>query len=109
MFLDSQLLLENDFLKTEVYRNGNKFPVHWKSQFQKRNKRYAINGDLNRSWSTSSHFYHEKNEIRSKFLSAGYPMRSVNNVTNDSESKEHDPMIPNFLFNDLNLNQNLLF
>ena len=36
-------------------------------------------------------------------------MRSVNSVTNDSESKEHDPMIPNFLFNDLNLNQNLLF
>ena len=79
MFLDTQLL------KTEVYRKVNKFPVHWKSQFPKRNKRHAINGDLNRSWRTSSHFYHKKNEIRSKFLSAGYPMRSVNSVINDSE------------------------
>ena len=54
-----------------------------------------------RSWRISSNFYHEKNQIRSKFTSAGYPMRFVNSVRNDFESKEHDPMIPNYLFKDI--------
>ena len=27
-------------------------------------------------------------------------MRFVNSVINDFENKEHDPMIPNYLFND---------
>ena len=30
-FLDTRLLLENDIIKTEVYRKANKFPIHWKS------------------------------------------------------------------------------
>ena len=92
--------MENDIIKTEVYRKANKFPVHWKSQIPKRYKRNAINGDLYRSWRISSNFYHEKSQIRSKFSSAGYPMRFVNSVINDFENKEHDPMIPNYLFND---------
>ena len=29
-FLDTRLLLENDIIKTEVYRKANKFPVHRK-------------------------------------------------------------------------------
>ena len=74
--------------------------VRWKSQIPKRYKRNAINGDLHRSWRISSNFYHEKSQIRSKFSSAGYPMRFVNSVINDFENKEHDPMIPNYLFND---------
>ena len=45
-FLDTRLLLENDNIKTEVYRKPNKFPVQWKSQIPKRYKRNAINGDL---------------------------------------------------------------
>ena len=48
----------------------------------------------------SSNFYCDKNEIRSKFASAGYPMRFVDSVINDFESKEHGPMIPNYLLND---------
>ena len=98
-FLDTRLLLENDIIKTEVYRKANKFPVHWKSQIPKRYKRNAINGDLHRSWRISSNFYHEKNQIRHKFSSAGYPMRFINSVINDFERKEHVPMIPNYLFN----------
>ena len=99
-FLDTRLLLENDNIKTEVYRKANKFPVHWKSQIPKRYKRNAINEDLYRSWRISSNFNGEKNQIRRKFSSAGYPMRFVNSVINDFESKEYDPMIPNCLFND---------
>ena len=78
----------------------NKFPVHWELQIPKRYKRNAINGHLHRSWRINSNFYHEKNQIRSKFSSARYPMRFVNSVIKDFESKEHDPMIPNYLFND---------
>ena len=29
-FLDTQYLLENDIIKTKVYRKANKFPAHWK-------------------------------------------------------------------------------
>ena len=67
-------------MKTEVNRKANKFPVHWKSQISKRYKRNAINGDLYGSWSISSNFYHEKNKLRNKFSSAGYPIRFVNSV-----------------------------
>ena len=76
-FIDTQLLLENDIIQIEVYRKASKFPVHWKSQIPKRYKRNAINGDLYRSWRINSNFYHEKNQIRSKFSSAGYPVRFV--------------------------------
>ena len=38
-FLDTQLLLENDIIKTEVYHKPNKFRVHWKLQIPKRYKR----------------------------------------------------------------------
>ena len=87
-------------IKTEVYRESNKFPVHWKLQLPKRYKITAINGDLYCSWRINSNFHHEKNQIRSKFSSAGYPVSFVNSVINDFESKEHDPMIPNYLFDD---------
>ena len=76
------------------------FSVHWKSQIPKRYKRNAINGDLYSSWKISSNFYHEKNEIGKKFSTAGYPLRFVNSVINDFESKDHDPMIPRYLFKD---------
>ena len=99
-FLDTRILLENDIITTEVYRKANKFPVHWKSQIPKRYKRNAIGRDLYRSWRIKSNFYHEKNEIRNKFSTAGYPMRFVNSLINYFESKEHDPMIPSYLFND---------
>ena len=98
-FLDTRFLLENDIIKTEVYRKANKFTVHWKSQIPKRYKRNAINRDLYRSRRINSNFYHKKNQIRRKFSSARYPMRFVNSVINDFESKEHDPMMPNYLFN----------
>ena len=61
--LDARLLLENDIIKTEVYRKANKFPVHWKSQIPKRYQRNAINRDSYRSWRIGSSFYHEKNQI----------------------------------------------
>ena len=35
-------------------------------------------------------------------------MRFVNSVINDFESKEHDPMIPNHLFNDFESNSIVL-
>ena len=44
-------------------------------------------------------FYHEKNKIRNKFFISGYTMRFVNGVINNFERKEHDPMIPYYLFN----------
>ena len=49
-------------------------------------------------------FYHEK----IKFLTAGYPIRFVNSLINDFESKEHDPTtVPSSLFN--NFESTLIF
>ena len=99
-FLDTRLLLENNIKKNEVYRKTNKLPVNLKLKIPKRCKRNAISGDLCRSWRISPDFYYEKNKIGSKFSSAGYPLRFVNSVINDFESKDHDPVIRNYLFND---------
>ena len=67
---------------------ANQFPVQQKSQIPKWYKRNAINGDLYHSWRISSNYYHEKNEIRNKFSTAGYPMIFINTVINAFESKE---------------------
>ena len=71
-------------------------------KFQKRYKRDAINIDLYRSCRIRSNFYHEKIEIRNKSSTAQYPIRFLNSVINDFESKEHYPVITNYLLNDLN-------
>ena len=65
---------------------------------QKRCKRYAINRELYCQWWFRSSFYHEKNQIRNKFLTEGYPMRFLGILMNDFESEELDPMVPGFLF-----------
>ena len=108
MWILSWLLLENDTIKTEVYCTVNKFFIYWKSEIPKRCNRNAINGGLCRSWRISSNFCREKSEIRNKFSSAGYQTRFVNNVKNDFERKEHDPMTANCLFNDFESNPSAL-
>ena len=45
-FRDTRILLENDIIKTEVFRKANKFSVHWKLQIPKRYKRNTTNEDL---------------------------------------------------------------
>ena len=42
-------------------------------------------------------------EKRNIVSSGRYPMRFVNSVINDFESKEHDQMIPSYLFNDFDV------
>ena len=86
-FLNTRILLKNDIIKTEAYCKANKFSVYWKMQILKRYKRNTINGDLYRSWKISSNFCHEKNKIRNKFSTAGYPMRFGNSVINDNQNR----------------------
>ena len=52
-----------------------------------------------RSWRINTNFYHEENEIINKFSTVVYPIRFVNSLINDYESKEHDPRIPCYLLN----------
>ena len=82
--------------------------MHWKSQIPKRYKRTAINGYLHPSWKVILNFYHEKNEIGSKSSTPGYPIRFVDSVMNDFESKEYDPLILSYLFNDVELKPTVL-
>ena len=93
--------MENDIIKAEVYRKTNKSPVHWKLQIPKRFKSNAIDRDLYHSWRISLNFYHDINQIRSKYSSARHPMAFVNSVINDFESKKYELMILKYLFNDI--------
>ena len=59
------------------------------------------------SWRISSNFYHEKNQITSKFSSAGYPMRFANSVINDFDIKSMTQLYPIIYL--VILNQSLVF
>ena len=86
--------MENDIIRTEVYRKANKSLHIGNRKSQKRYKRNAISGDIYRSWRMSSNFHHEKNKISNKFLTAGYPRIFVNRMINDPEIKSMTQWYP---------------
>ena len=53
---------------------------------------YIVNGKSDQSFILR--------KTKTAISTAGYPMRFVNSVINDFESKEHDLVITSFLFND---------
>ena len=100
-FLDTNINIPlNDTAVTSVHRKLNKLPTHWSSKVPKRYKRNAINSDLNRSHRISMNFTAEKEIIRDKFNTAGFPVRFVESVIEQFEKKltEDDLIIPEFLF-----------
>ena len=86
-FLDTKLVIENGIYTTEVYRKPMKYPVPWSSQIPKRYKRNTVNGDLYRSQRISNNFPKEVTEIRKKFLKANYPIRFINSVINQFNTR----------------------
>ena len=97
-FLDTKLEDgENGIYTFSVNRRKNKYPMHWSSKVPKRYKRNAILGDLHRAKRISADFKNEKELIKQKFISAGFPLRFVDSVVRDFQDEEPDiqPAQPN--------------
>ena len=62
-------------------------PVHWTSKVPKRYTMNAVNGELNRSYQISMNFDYEKETIREKYHSAGFPTKFIDNVIHQFPKK----------------------
>ena len=92
MFLDTQILCENNTISTKVVSNEVKLPVHWSSKIPKRYKRNIINGELHRMSEIACDFEEGLARIREKYNKAGYPIIFVNSFissfTNDNPASQ---------------------
>ena len=97
-FLDTKLVYsDNGSITTEVYRKPTKLPVPWSSKVPKRYKRNTINTELHRAKRIASNFDHEIVMIKSKFKTAGFPLRFTNSLIKDFQQKcdnKEDNIIP---------------
>ena len=73
--LDTKIIYVDNQIKTKVYRNEGKLPVHWTWKISKRYKQNAISADLNRAARIASTFTEEIQTIKKNFLGADYPPR----------------------------------
>ena len=104
-FLDTELLINNGFCETRVFRKPNKFPLHWFSKTPVRYKRNAITGDLHRAKKISSNYFEEVEKIHKKFINAGFPERFVSSVIDKFNNpipieEDDDVLIPPYFFDD---------
>ena len=79
-FLDTKIINNKGNIRTEVFRETSKLPVHWSSRVPKRYKRNAVIGDLHRSKRISSNFEMEIKVIKRQFRNADYPTKFLNSV-----------------------------
>ena len=92
-FLDTQIIKENNGIKTQVFVKKSMYPVHWSSKVPFCYKKNAINGELHRVKKISSNFQSEIARIKAKFLNAGFPHKVI-------ESTIEELMIPRWLFDE---------
>ena len=97
-FLDTQIIKENNQIKTEVFVKKSMYPVHWSSKVPFRYKKNAINGKLHRARKISSNFQLETARIKAKFSKAGFPHKVIENTINNFNNEEL--MIPRWLFDE---------
>ena len=66
-FLNSQIIKENNEIKTQVFVKKSMYPVHWSSKVPFRYKKNAINGELQRAKKISSNSQSEIARIKASF------------------------------------------
>ena len=72
-FLDTDIILTNQGIETQVYNKSKQLPVHWSSKVPYKYKTNAITGELHRAKRIASNLDDETKRIRSKYKDAGYP------------------------------------
>ena len=63
-FLDTQIIKENNRIKTQAFVKKSMYPVHWSSKVPFRYKKNVINGELHRAKKISSNFQSETTRIK---------------------------------------------
>ena len=99
-FLDTQIIKENNQIKTQVFVKKSVYPVHWSSKVPFRYKKNAINGELHRARKISSNFRLEVARIKAKFSKAGFPHKVIENTINNFNNVDEELMIPRWLFDE---------
>ena len=69
-FLDTQIIKENNQIKTQVFVKKSMYPVHWSSKVSFRYKKNVVNSELHRAKKISSNFQSETVRIKAKLLKA---------------------------------------
>ena len=99
-FLDTQIIKENNGIKTQVFAKKTMYPVHWSSKVPFRYKKNAINGELQRAKKISSNFQSEISRIKAKFLNAGFAHKVIESYINNFNNVDEELMIPRWLFDE---------
>ena len=97
-FLDTQIIKENNQIKTQVFVKKSIYPVHCSSEVPFGYKKNAINGELHRARKISSNFQLETARIKAKFSKAGFPHKVIENTINNFNNVDKEFMIPRWLF-----------
>ena len=79
-FFDTQIIKENNQIKTQVFFKKSMYPAHWSSKVPFRYKKNTINGALHRAKKISSNFQSETARIKAKFLKAGFPHNVIDST-----------------------------
>ena len=98
--MDTQIIKENNRIKTQVLVKKSVYPVHWTSKVPFRYKKNAINGELHRTRKISSNFQLVTARIKAKFLKAGFPHKVIENTISNFNSVDEELMIPRWLFDE---------
>ena len=69
-FLDTQIIKENNQIKTQVFVKNSMYPVHWSLKVSFRYKKNVVNSELHRAKKISSNFQSETVRIKAKLLKA---------------------------------------
>ena len=101
-FLDTEIIHNNGLIETRVHRRKTKLTTPSISNITKKNKLNNIKAELYRAKQIRSNFTNDVNLIRTKFKSAGCPMRFVNTAihefTTAQTNEEIEFIISHWLF-----------
>ena len=88
--MDTQIIKENNGIKTQVFVKKSIYPVHWSSKVPFRYKKNAINDELHRAKKISSNFQSEIARIKAKFLNAGFPHKVIESTINNFNNVDEE-------------------
>ena len=81
--MNTQIIKENNQIKTQVFAKKSMYPVHWCSKVPFQYKKNAISGELHRAKKISSNVQSETARIKAKFSKAGFPHKVIENTINN--------------------------
>ena len=99
-FLDTQIIKENNQIKTQVFVKKSMYPVHWSSKVSFRYKKNAVNSELPRARKISSNFESETVRTKAKLLKAVSAHNIIENTINNFSNVDEEYMILRWLLDE---------